>query len=94
MSAAAVPPGYMPMPAGFPYRALFLHGRPRHQKYDDFWRRHPPMDPRHRAKIFSAFDALSGFSDCLAEARIASERIPPEDSSDTYGKDYPPCSID
>ena len=64
MSTAAV--GYMPMPADFPYRALFLHGRPRHRKYDDFWRKHPPMDRAHRAKIFSAFDALAGFDAWIA----------------------------
>ena len=58
--------GYMPMPEQFPYRALFLHGRPRHQKYDDFWRKHPPMDRTHRAKIFSAFDALAGFNGWIA----------------------------
>ena len=54
------------MPANFPYRALFLHGRPRHQKNDDFWRKHPPMDRTHRAKIFSAFDALAGFGTWIA----------------------------
>ena len=60
------PVGYMPMPAEFPYRALFLHGRPQHKKYDDFWRKHPPMDRTHRAKIFSAFDALAGFDSWIA----------------------------
>ena len=69
MSTTAL--GYMPMPAQFYYRALFLHGRPRHKKYDDFWRKHPPMDRTHRAKIFSAFDALSGF-----DAWIASKETP------------------
>ena len=66
MSTAAIPAiGYMPMPANFPYRSLFLHGRPRHLKYDDFWRKHPPMDHVHRAKIFSAFDALAGFDEAV-----------------------------
>ena len=69
MSTAII--GYMPMPAQFPYRALFLHGRPQHKKYDDFWRKHPPMDRTHRAKIFSAFDALAGF-----DAWIASKETP------------------
>ena len=62
--------GYMPMPASFPYRSIFLKGRPHHEKYDDFWRRHPPMDPVHRAKIFAPFDALAGFSDCIASKEI------------------------
>ncbi len=55
----------MPMPAAFHYRSLFLQGRPRHEKYDDFWIRHPPMDHVHRAKIFAPFDALAGFDDCI-----------------------------
>ena len=62
--------GYMPMPTSFPYRSIFLKGRPHHEKYDDFWRRHPPMDPVHRAKIFAPFDALAGFSDCIASKEV------------------------
>ena len=62
--------GYMPMPTDFPYKSIFLKGRPQHEKYDDFWRRHPPMDPVHRAKIFSPFDALAGFGDCIASKEI------------------------
>ena len=57
--------GYMPMPVSFHYRALFLQGRPRHEKFDDFWLKHPPMDHVHRAKIFAPFDALAGFDDCI-----------------------------
>ena len=60
----------MPMPASFPHRALFLAGRPRHQKYDDFWRKHPPMDRVHRAKIFSPFDALAGFDECIQSKKM------------------------
>ena len=62
--------GYIPMPADFPYRTIFLKGRPQHEKYDDAWRRHPPMDPVHRAKIFAPFDALAGFGDCIASKEI------------------------
>ena len=69
-SAIYQPIGYMQMPPNFKYRALFLHGRPRHQKYDDFWRKHPPMDPTHRAKIFAPFDALAGFNDCIASKKV------------------------
>ena len=32
--------------------------------------RHPPMDTVHRAKIFSAFDALAGFDDCIADKEV------------------------
>lgn len=62
--------GYMPMPKYFPYKETFLHGRPRHRKYDDFWLRHPPMDPGHRAKIFAPFAALSGFEDCIGSKEV------------------------
>ena len=62
--------GYMPMPDHFPYRSIFLKGRPKHEKYDDFWRRHPPMDPVHRAKIFAPFDALAGFGECIAGKEV------------------------
>ena len=62
--------GYMPMPAAFPRREVFLRGRPRHRKYDDFWIRHPPMDPGHRAKIFAPFDALRGFDFCIMAKEV------------------------
>ena len=65
--------GYMPMPMSFHYRSLFLHGRPRHEKYDDFWRKHPPMDHVHRAKIFAPFDALAGFDDCVHSKTVLYE---------------------
>ncbi len=68
MSATGIPPvGSMPMPATFSHRALFFSGRPCHQKYDDFWRKHPPMDPGRRAKLFLPFSALKGFEECLRE---------------------------
>lgn len=81
MSSAVSPAlGYMPMPTAFSHKAVFLHGRPMHQKYDDFWIRHPPMNIRHRAKIFAPFSALRGFDECLgskeelySDRRILSE---------------------
>ena len=77
-------PGYMPMPAAFVYRSVFLHGRPRHRKYDAFWIKHPPMDPGRRAKIFAPFDALRGFTDLIREkdARSLENTVPPEESRD------------
>ncbi len=65
--------GYMPMPSSFPHRALFLAGRPCHQRFDDFWRKHPPMDLIHRAKIFAPFDALAGFDDCINSKNVLYE---------------------
>lgn len=55
--------GAMAMPSSFEYKSVFLRGRPVHQKYDAFWRKYPPMDPKKWAKIFAPFDALAGFDD-------------------------------
>lgn len=40
--------------------------RPRHDG-DDFSRRHPPMPPEERAKIFLPFAALKRYEDTIAE---------------------------
>ena len=58
--------GEMTMPADFRYREVFLRGRPRHRREDGFRLRHPAMEREKRAKIFSPFDALRGFSDAVA----------------------------
>ena len=62
--------GTMEMPAGFKYEKTHLMGRPRHEKYSDFWRNHIPMDPAHRAKQFAPFDALDGFGEAIAEKEM------------------------
>ena len=49
------------MPADFPYRDVFVKGKPRHDKQDAFRIRHPLMPCSQRAKIFAPFDALRGF---------------------------------
>ena len=54
--------GNAAIPEGFRYRDIYLQGRPRHDRYDDFSIRHPRMDVGRRAKIFAPFDALRGFS--------------------------------
>lgn len=60
------------MPINFRYAEIFRRGRPRHGKpgvlstYDAFYIKHPPMDNVRRAKLFNAFDALSGFDDRIA----------------------------
>ncbi len=77
--------GVMAMPADFRYREVFLKGKPLHDCYDPFRIRHPSMDRRRRAKIFSPFDALRGFNeavtakDILYEDRITLSR---EDSDE------------
>lgn len=71
--------GYMPMPADFKYADLYRAGRPQHEKFDDFWCRHPPMDCGKRAKIFAPFNALRGFdreienSKAKAQSRLENE---------------------
>lgn len=62
--------GVVPMPTDFRYRDVFLAGRPEHDRYDPFSIRHPRMNVGHRAKIFSPFDALKGFSEAVASKRV------------------------
>lgn len=80
--------GYMPMPRNFPDRLLFLKGRPRHDRNDDFWWKHPPMDRVHRAKIFSPFDALDGFDAEIDKKQILyhEKKILSEDERDTLNE--------
>ena len=63
--------GYMPMPEGFKYAELAKAGRPKHEKFDDFWLRHPPMDLNRRAKIFAPFDALKGYKELIKASEEA-----------------------
>ena len=72
-TASYLPVGYMPMPAGFPFKDLFYRGRPRHERNDIFRIRHPEMDHTHRAKIFAPFDALAGFNEAVASKQILYE---------------------
>ena len=58
--------GDIPMPAAFRYREIFYRGKPRHSKTDPFRIRHPSMDLGRRAKLFSPFDALKGFSSAVS----------------------------
>lgn len=58
------------MPIDFKYKKVHQMGRPRHEKYSDFWRKHVPMDRQHRAKIFSPFDALKGYDEAIESKEI------------------------
>ena len=62
--------GFMTMPVDFKYKKAHHLGRPRHEKYSDFWRRHTPMDRVRRAKLFSPFDALQGFDEEIESQNI------------------------
>lgn len=79
------PIGKMPMPGNFRYRDVFLKGKPRHDPYDPFRRRHPCMDVGRRAKIFAPFDALKGFSEAVASKDVLYEDrtvLSPEDAAE------------
>ena len=65
--------GVMPVPADFRYLDVFLKGKPQHDRFDTFRVRHPIMDVGHRAKIFSPFDALKGFSEAIASKDVQYE---------------------
>jgi len=60
----------MPVPLNFKYMDVFLKGRPQHEKFDAFWRKHPTMDTGHRAKIFAPFDALKGFDENISSKEV------------------------
>ena len=55
------------------YRKVYERGKPKHSPFDDFSIKHPAMDLSRRAKIFSPFDALKGFSDELAKSEQLNE---------------------
>ena len=57
--------GSMAMPSSFKYQDALRRGRPIHEKWDDFWMKHPPMPASRWAKIFSPFDALAGFDEAI-----------------------------
>ena len=54
----------------FRYRTVFEKGRPMHGEFDSFYIKHPPMELSKRAKIFSPFDALKGFSESVAAKTV------------------------
>ena len=69
-AAVCRPVGFMIMPAGFSHKEVFLKGRPKHTRYDAFWRRHPPMPASHWAKIYAPFDALDGFDEGISAKEV------------------------
>lgn len=71
MTSAVYPTvGFMQMPVGFKYKDIFMRGRPRHEKYDSFYIKHPPMPPSRWAKIFAPFDALDGFDERINSKKV------------------------
>ena len=57
----------------FRYKHVYEKGKPVHNKTDSFTLKHPPMDLGRRAKIFSPFDALKGFSEELIRTETENE---------------------
>lgn len=62
--------GVMAMPEGFRYKKVLSRGKPEHRRFDEFFAKHPPMALGKRAKIFTAYDALKGFSDAVAAKKV------------------------
>lgn len=65
--------GDMKMPPDFKYSGIIHRGKPAHEGYDDFKIKHPAMSLGRRAKIFSPFDALKGFSEAVASKDVIYE---------------------
>ena len=65
--------GAMAMPLDFKYKNVLQRGRPKHNKYDDFYRKHPPMDRVRWAKIFAPFDALEGLDEAVESKLVLYE---------------------
>ena len=57
-------------PDDFKYTEIIKQGKNKHDKFDDFYKRHPFMPLSKRAKIFSPFDALKGFSEAAQEKTV------------------------
>jgi len=80
MSAITIPTtpypaiGMMAMPEGFRYKEVFLHGRPKHDKYSHFRIRHPEMPCSRRAKLFAPFDALKWFNERISAKEVLYEQ--------------------
>lgn len=73
--------------SSFRYRDVYKTGKPVHEKNDSFSVKHPPMEISRRAKIFSPFDALKGFSDELTKAEEETSSVFKEPTEPI--EDYP-----
>ncbi|MBP5292273.1 MAG: hypothetical protein J6Y90_06605 [Lachnospiraceae bacterium] len=68
--------GYMLPPTEFKYADVIRHGKPVHAINDSFAVKHPAMALGKRAKIFSPFDALKGFTEAVeAKDELYVERV-------------------
>ena len=76
------------LPSSFRYRKVLEKGKPVHNKDDDFYIKHPPMDLSRRAKIFSPFDALKGYDEAIAATIAEHNARYEETSSDDTDEEY------
>ena len=68
--------GYMQPPTDFKYADVIRRGKPVHAVNDSFAVKHPAMALGKRAKIFSPFDALKGFTEAVeAKDELYVERV-------------------
>jgi len=68
--------GYMQPPTDFKYADVIRRGKPVHAVNDSFAVKHPAMALGKRAKIFSPFDALKGFTEEVeAKDELYVERV-------------------
>ena len=61
--------------SSFRYQKVLEKGKPVHDKNDLFSIRHPKMPLSQRAKIFSPFDALKGYSEEIAKVEAETEAL-------------------
>ncbi len=66
-------PQNITIPKGFRYSEVLRRGKPVHEKFDSFSIKHPSMPLEKRAKIFSPFDALKGFSEAISSKEVIYE---------------------
>ncbi len=67
---AAIQIGEAFMPVSFKYKDVYQKGFPKHDGWDWFRRRHPPMPVSQWAKIYAPFDALKGFDDAIDSKEV------------------------
>ncbi len=84
-------PAASSLPSSFKYRAVYEKGKPVHDRFDSFSIKHPPMELSRRAKIFSPFYALKGFSDAISmqEAESIARNTPsPAPMADSESQEF------
>ena len=67
--------GFMKMPSDFKYREVYLKGRNKHDEWDDFSIKHPPMPVSRWAKIYAPFDALARFDEKIRTSEDEFSRL-------------------